>query len=97
MSKSSTGQRKQPQDRMEGGLASAPAGSDPAMVPLPKVDLTEVEALNAPILGSEDQIIPGSDDENDPLSPGRLGDQNEEEQRVSSATRRLDLSRFMFV
>ncbi|KAK3385078.1 hypothetical protein B0H63DRAFT_494263 [Podospora didyma] len=38
---------------------------NPALVPLPKVDIKEVKALNKP-LGSEDQLIPESDDENDP-------------------------------
>lgn len=42
---------------------------NPAFVPLPKVDLAEVEALNR-TGGSEDQIIPGSDDENDPALGG---------------------------
>ncbi|KAM7207981.1 hypothetical protein V8F20_001775 [Naviculisporaceae sp. PSN 640] len=37
---------------------------NPASVPLPKVDLEEVEALNRPC-GSEDQIIPDSDGESD--------------------------------
>lgn len=38
---------------------------NPAFVPLPKVDIAEVEALNQ-TCGSEDQIIPDSDEENDP-------------------------------
>jgi len=42
------------------------------MVPLPKVDIAEVEALNEPMIGGEDQMIPDSDDENDPPVPGRL-------------------------
>ncbi|KAF6804462.1 exo1 protein [Colletotrichum sojae] len=37
---------------------------NPSFVPLPKVDLAEVAALNAPC-GSEDQIVPDSDGEND--------------------------------
>ncbi|KAK0649490.1 hypothetical protein B0T16DRAFT_428237 [Cercophora newfieldiana] len=37
---------------------------NPALVPLPEVDLQEVEALNRAV-GSEDQIIPESDGEND--------------------------------
>lgn len=60
---------------------------NPAFVPLPKVDLAEVEALNR-TGGSEDQIIPGSDDENDPPL-GRI-----EEFHHSSG--RLDLSRFVY-
>jgi exonuclease-1 len=38
---------------------------NPAFVPLPKVDIAEVEALNQ-AHGSEDQIVPDSDEENDP-------------------------------
>lgn len=60
---------------------------NPAFVPLPKVDLAEVEALNKPG-GSEDQIIPDSDEENDP--PLKLI----EESHHSSS--RLDLSRFVY-
>ncbi|KAK3942055.1 hypothetical protein QBC46DRAFT_457857 [Diplogelasinospora grovesii] len=44
---------------------------NPSFVPLPKVDLAEVEALNK-ALGSEDQIIPDSDGENDPDCAWRL-------------------------
>lgn len=60
---------------------------NPAFVPLPKVDLAEVEALHKPS-GSEDQIIPDSDEENDPPTE-TAGDQD----RSSS---RLDLSRFVY-
>lgn len=60
---------------------------NPAFVPLPKVDLTEVEALNKPG-GSEDQIIPDSDEENDPPLE-MAGDQD-------SSGSRLDLSRFLY-
>lgn len=60
---------------------------NPAFVPLPKVDLEEVEALNKPG-GSEDQIIPDSDEENDP--PAEMtGDQGH-------SSSRLDLSRFVY-
>lgn len=60
---------------------------NPAFVPLPKVDLTEVEALNKPG-GSEDQIIPDSDEENDP--PHEMtGDQDK-------SSGRLNLSRFVY-
>lgn len=55
---------------------------NPAMVALPKVDLNEVEALNRPVEGSEDQIIPDSDGEDDDL--------------VEAAPRKLNLSRFAF-
>lgn len=59
---------------------------NPAFVPLPKVDLVEVEALNKAV-GSEDQIIPDSDEENDP--PVATGDGKYD------SIRRLDLSRFV--
>lgn len=59
---------------------------NPAFVPLPKVDLAEVEALNKPG-GSEDQIIPDSDEENDPI----IGTDN-----PHYSSRRLDLSKFMY-
>jgi exonuclease-1 len=45
---------------------------NPAFVPLPKVDVEEVEALNRP-LGSEDQIVPESDGEGDVVGDD-LGD-----------------------
>lgn len=57
---------------------------NPSFVPLPKVDLDEVDALNRP-QGSEDQIIPDSDAEDDePLSPGL------------SSGRNLNLARFLY-
>ncbi|MDA4131896.1 MAG: hypothetical protein OK454_02045, partial [Thaumarchaeota archaeon] len=62
------------------GLASFPA--NPSFVPLPKVDLEEVETLNQP-LGSEDQIIPDSEGEDDLETEENL------------AIPRLDLSRFL--
>lgn len=58
-----------------------------AFVPLPQVDLAEVEALNKPG-GSEDQIIPDSDEENDPPTETA----NVQDHRPS----RLDLSRFVY-
>lgn len=61
--------------------------ANPSFVPLPKVDLEEVEALNRP-LGSEDQIVPDSDGEND--EPERAGDDGEEPRAP-----RLNLSRFL--
>jgi exonuclease-1 len=44
-----------------GFLSSIPV--NPAMVSLPKVTLEEVESLNRPTGGSEDQILPDSEDE----------------------------------
>jgi exonuclease-1 len=60
---------------------------NPSFVPLPKVDLAEVEALNRP-LGSEDQIIPRSDGETD--------DEAEEHNQGRQPLRPLDLSRFLY-
>ncbi|KAG7113618.1 Exodeoxyribonuclease 1 like protein [Verticillium longisporum] len=63
---------------------------DPSFVPLPKVDLDEVEALNRPV-GSED-MIPDSDEEND-LDDEKhgsiMGDEN-------SGNASLNLSRFLY-
>ncbi|KAI3402027.1 hypothetical protein diail_4001 [Diaporthe ilicicola] len=60
---------------------------NPAFVPLPKVDLAEVEALNQPG-GSEDQIIPDGDEEND-LPLGLIT-------KSHQSSGRLDLSRFVY-
>jgi exonuclease-1 len=60
---------------------------NPAFVPLPKVDVKEVEALNRPALGSEDQLIPESDGEND-VDDGFA--------TSSTSVRRLNLSRFLY-
>ncbi|KHN93809.1 DNA repair protein (XPGC)/ Rad [Metarhizium album ARSEF 1941] len=54
---------------------------NPSFVPLPKVDVTEVEALNKSC-GSEDQIVPESDGEN--------------EDEIELCPRKLNLSRFAF-
>ncbi|KAI9147766.1 nuclease-like protein [Paramyrothecium foliicola] len=56
---------------------------NPSFVPLPKVDLKEVEALNKSC-GSEDQIIPDSD-----------GEAEEADEDFDIQPRRLDLSRFI--
>jgi exonuclease-1 len=56
--------------------------ADPAFVPLPRVDMDEVEALNKG-LGSEDLIIPASDDE--------------EEEYGRATARVLDLGQFAYV
>ncbi|KPM35733.1 hypothetical protein AK830_g10850 [Neonectria ditissima] len=53
---------------------------NPAFVPLPKVDLKEVELLNR-LGGSEDQIIPDSDDE---------------DEEFDAPPKKLNLSRFAF-
>ena len=63
---------------------------NPAFVPLPKVDLKEVEALNRTMGGSEDQIIPDSDGENDPTEA------DEEDKAFARTPARLNLSRFAF-
>ncbi|KAM7204571.1 hypothetical protein V8F33_001535, partial [Rhypophila sp. PSN 637] len=65
---------------------------NPASVPLPKVDLEEVEALNRHC-GSEDYIIPDSDGENDgdASAPAtRTGDKR------FASIKRLELSKFLF-
>jgi len=59
---------------------------NPAFVPLPKVDVEEVEALNRP-LGSEDQMIPESDGENE---------MGVDESLASTSGRRFDLSKFLY-
>ncbi|ERS95441.1 hypothetical protein HMPREF1624_08319 [Sporothrix schenckii ATCC 58251] len=60
---------------------------NPSFVPLPPADLDEVAALNRP-QGSEDQIVPDSDGDDD--------DDNVAEQRGQRAPGgRLDLSRFL--
>ncbi|KAK7433370.1 Rad2 nuclease [Neonectria magnoliae] len=53
---------------------------NPAFVPLPKVDLKEVETLNR-LCGSEDQIIPDSEDE---------------DEEFDAPPKKLNLSRFAF-
>ncbi|KAL7910925.1 hypothetical protein GGI35DRAFT_446020 [Trichoderma velutinum] len=58
---------------------------DPALIPLPKVDLNEMESLNKPC-GSEDQIIPDSDEE----------EGEEEEEEVKLPTKKLNLARFAY-
>lgn len=59
---------------------------NPAFVPLPKVDVREVEELNR--VGSEDLIIPDSDGEND--------DCGAEHEGLGPAGGRLGLSRFLY-
>ncbi|TWU78216.1 Rad2 nuclease [Metarhizium rileyi] len=54
---------------------------NPSLVPLPKVDVTEVQALNRSC-GSEDQMVPDSD--------------GEDEDEVLLPPRKLNLSRFTF-
>ncbi|ROT35761.1 exodeoxyribonuclease [Sodiomyces alkalinus F11] len=71
-------------------LASLPV--NPSFVPLPKVDLDEVEALNKP-LGSEDHMVPDSDGEND-MDEIKLSGLNGGCE--SPRTTALDLSRFTY-
>lgn len=56
---------------------------DPAHIPLPKVDLDEMEALNRPC-GSEDQIVPDSDAE------------EEEDEEARLPAKKLNLARFVY-
>ncbi|KAI0895246.1 putative exonuclease [Annulohypoxylon nitens] len=73
---------------------------NPAFVPLPPVDLEEVEALHQP-LGSEDMMIPGDEDEDE----GENGEDIEEEEgqenvgegkKKKRGIKKMDLSRFRF-
>lgn len=68
-----------PRNSLDKFLPGVPV--NPAFVPLPKVDLVEFEALNRSH-GSEDQIVPDSDEEDD--------------EEIDAAPRKLDLSRFAF-
>ncbi|GAB1317608.1 Rad2 nuclease [Madurella fahalii] len=61
---------------------------NPAFVPLPKVNVAEVEALGKP-LGSEDQIVPDSDAEEEE-------DGENEGSRAPPSARRLNLSKFLY-
>lgn len=60
---------------------------NPAFVPLPKVDVAEVEALNR--VGSEDLIVPDSEGENDEA-------EEEIERRRRGEPGRLGLGRFLY-
>ncbi|KAK1831212.1 Exodeoxyribonuclease 1 [Podospora conica] len=66
---------------------------NPASVPLPKVDLAEVAALSG-AGGSEDQIVPASDEENDEVDSdsGRGAGGRE----AVTLKERLDLSQFLY-
>ncbi|KAK4160104.1 hypothetical protein QBC43DRAFT_220515, partial [Cladorrhinum sp. PSN259] len=64
------------------GLPSSSFPVNPAFIPLPRVDLAEVETLNKPI-GSEDHLIPSSDGEHE--------EEDREQERVVPS-RRFDLS-----
>lgn len=59
---------------------------NPSLVPLPRVDMEEVESLNT-IGGSEDLILGHSDEENEP--PAEMASVK------ASSRRRLDLSKFL--
>lgn len=65
---------------------------NPAFVPLPKVDLDEVEALHKP-LGSEDHMVPDSDGEND-MDESKLADLHEGGESARKPS--LNLSRFAY-
>ncbi|KAK3321648.1 hypothetical protein B0H66DRAFT_177669 [Apodospora peruviana] len=64
----------------------------PSNIPLPQVDTAEVEALNRP-LGSEDQIIPESEDENEHECSESAGGVSYE---ASSSIRRLALAQYIY-
>jgi exonuclease 1 len=73
-----------PRERIDKGRSGPLSGLpvNPSFVPLPKVDLDEVAALSQPC-GSEDQIIPDSDGE-------------DEEDLHTSRPTKLNLSQFAF-
>ncbi|KAK2609142.1 Rad2 nuclease [Conoideocrella luteorostrata] len=72
--------KSKPRPKMGNDLAKG-LPVNPSFVPLPKVDMAEVEALNRP-RGSEDQIIPDSD--------------GEVEDELELPPRKLNLSQFAF-
>ncbi|KFH41861.1 Exodeoxyribonuclease-like protein [Hapsidospora chrysogenum ATCC 11550] len=72
---------RQPTTKPKAGGFLSKIPVNPAMVSLPKVTLEEVETLNRPTGGSEDQILPDSDDE-------------AEEDLENAPPTKLDLSRF---
>lgn len=72
-----------PRKDIDKGLG-AKGSINPALVPLPKVDLNEMEALNKPC-GSEDQIIPDSD-----------GEDEAEDEEARLPTKKLSLARFVY-
>ncbi|KAI1344409.1 hypothetical protein F5Y15DRAFT_111416 [Xylariaceae sp. FL0016] len=63
---------------------------NPAFIPLPPVDLDEVEALHEP-LGSEDMIVPESDGEDAANDIENLG-----RDKQDTVSKKVDLSRFLF-
>ncbi|KAL1867555.1 hypothetical protein VTK73DRAFT_4079 [Phialemonium thermophilum] len=70
---------------------------NPSFVPLPKPDITEAEALSR-FVGSEDQIVPDSDVENeDAGSEATCLDGEGRDYHQSMCTSRLDLSKFRYV
>jgi len=78
-----------PRTPLAGAKSKKTAGAhvNPAFVPLPKVGVEEVEALNRPY-GSEDMMVPESDGEGDALDG---------QATVSASSgRRLDLSKFLY-
>ncbi|KAI1762295.1 hypothetical protein GGR53DRAFT_502136 [Hypoxylon sp. FL1150] len=77
-----------PPKRSRPSLESIPV--NPAFVPLPPVDLAEVEALHDPV-GSEDLMIPES--ESDEALEGQEG---LESARGSLEGKKMDLSKFLF-
>ncbi|KAJ4861954.1 XPG i-region domain-containing protein [Trichoderma breve] len=68
-----------------GESPSAKGPVEPERIPLPKVDLNEMEALNKPC-GSEDQIIPDSDEE----------EEEADEEEAKLPTKKLNLARFAY-
>lgn len=93
-------QRRSPSSssRSTTGTKSQQVGSravNAALVPLPKVDLQEVETLNLPV-GSEDQIVPDSDGENDADNIGVREAADVSERKPTAFSSRLNLSQFLY-
>ena len=63
---------------------------NPAFVPLPKVDVEEVEALNRPLGGSEDLMVPESEGEEDGVADGRVASS------ASASRGSLNLAKFLY-
>jgi exonuclease 1 len=76
------------------GDKSRPFAS-PCSVPLPKVDLDEVESLCRTV-GSEDQIVPVSDEEDNSDDSNLVTCADQRLRRPETSARRLNLSQFLY-
>ncbi|KAF4126062.1 exonuclease 1 [Geosmithia morbida] len=73
-----------PSKQQPRGVGDVPV--NPSFVPLPKVDLKELEALHRSNGGSEDQIVPDSDED----------DEGDDAELEAAPLTKLNLSRFSF-